>query len=130
MSYSGDIVLATKLATVTGVNGKTTGATNLYTVPTGKTLILLSVVPRVTAADTVTVPPIIQIGKTPAFTEWLATGTLTGATAVGKLFNLGNFVATTVASTFAAGEIVAVNFTTGATATTLTVAFDVIGYLV
>lgn len=118
------------LATVANVNGKTQAATNLFTVPAGRSAVITDIVVRATNADTVGVVPIMQIGLNPNYNEWLATVTLTGLTATGKAVSLGQTLGATVANYFSAGQVVAVNITTGATATTLTLAFDVLGYLI
>lgn len=43
------------VARVTGIDAKTTGTTNIYTVPTGKTFVVTKIVVRVTAATSITV---------------------------------------------------------------------------
>lgn len=121
----------TKLTTVTGISLTATGATNLYTVPSGKTLVLTEIVVRITAVDTFTTGATLSVGKSASYNEWLV------ATAMGNTFNsttqfrlLSHSAAGLIYQSFVAGEIIAINVTIGAVATTLTAACDVYGYLI
>lgn len=122
--------MAGLLATVTGIDLKTVAATNLYTVPAGKTLVITEVVIRVTAADTFAVAATLAVGKTASFNEWIVATAMTGLAAVGQFRLLSNSAAGLIYQSFAAGEVVALNVTVGATATTLTGAVDLFGYLI
>ena len=118
------------LATITSINLKNIGATTLLLVPAGKTLIIYDVLLFTTAADTVTVAPIVSVGKAASYNEWLALSTMTGLTSIAKTISLNSTALGLIQSSFAAGETVAFNVGTGATATTLTVTAYLIGILV
>ncbi len=118
------------LATPVSVDLKTTGATSLYTVPSGKSLILISAILRMTNADTATVPAVIGIGKTSAYNEFRDTETLIDFDTTGDIVNISSSPSNNVTSVFAAGDIVAINVITGATATTATASATLIGYLI
>ena len=125
-----DAVADKALATVGGVDLKTVGQTTLYTVPSGKTLVIVEVIARLTAASGVTVAPVIRIGKAAAYNEWLGLTTLTGLDVAEEFIKLAESASALVYKTFAAGEVVKVDVQTGATATTMTATFYVFGYLV
>jgi len=105
---------------VTGINLKTTGPTTLYTVPADKILYLTDIILVITAADTFATPVTVRVGLDPAFTEWLAATSLTGLDSVGDFISLGKVAAGMIHKVFAAGEVVALDITVGAGATTLT----------
>lgn len=118
------------LKKVTAMDFLATGSGASYTVPTGKTLILTDVLIRATDITDFVAVATLRIGKTTAFTEWLAATALTGLNAVGKFVSLGSFATGLVHQTFAAGEAVVVNVTIGALATTFSGDVFFIGYLV
>lgn len=118
------------LASITGVDLKTTGQTTLYTVPAGKTLVLTDVIALATTASTITIAPIVRIGKASSYNEWLPLTTLTGLDTTNKFTSLGMSAALLMHQTFAAGEVVKIDVQTGSTATTLTVTLHLLGFLV
>lgn len=117
------------LSTVSGVDLKVTGPTSLYTVPTGKTLYVTEIIVDITAASGFAVAATARIGKSAAYTEWLAATALTGLNGVGKFLQLSKTALGLVHQTFTANEVLAVDLTVGATATTLTGRFYVFGFL-
>lgn len=117
------------LSTTASIDLKTVAATALYTVPTGKTLTIIDVIPTVTAADTVLAAATASIGKSASYNEYMAATAITGLTVVGMYISAASLATALVRKTFAAGEVVAWNTTIGATATALTVSVDLIGYL-
>lgn len=117
------------LAKITGVDLKTTGQTTLYTVPTGKTLVLTNVIAIITTASVFATPAIIRIGKAAAYAEWLPLTTLTGLDTANKIIQLATATTLAIEQTFAAGEVIKIDVQTGAAATTLTASFHVLGYL-
>jgi hypothetical protein len=125
-SYTG---MVQRLGGATSVDLKTTGATTLYTVPAGKTLIITNLVSRITSSNTFATPATIRVGKSPSYTEYLSATALTGLNAAGMYFDLASATALSLHNTFAAGEVVSIDVTLGAGATTLTADFDLIGYL-
>lgn len=134
---SGVVTTPGLLATVTGINAKTVAATTLYTVPTGKSLIVDKVVVRITAftAGGKTVQGTTSIGaNSPSFNNWASANTWT-ITAVNKVLQITNTSYAQItdpveAPVYAAGSVFTLNITTGSNATTETWAVDLFGYLV
>lgn len=118
------------LTTVSGINLKTVAATNLYTIPSGTTAVITEIVLRITTSSGFAVGCTISVGKTASFNEWLVATAMTGLSAVGNFRMLSQSAAGLVYGTFAAAEVIALNVTVGATATTLTGTAEVFGYLV
>jgi hypothetical protein len=114
------------LSTTTGIDAKIVATTNLYTVPVGKTAVITSAVIRVTVADTITVVPTVGIGIAAGETDIFASTALTGLDATTKVFRF-DAIGTYVAG--AAGNVIKLGIDTGATATTMTISVDLIGYL-
>lgn len=116
-----------KLATITGINTKSTGQTNLYTVPTGKTCVITQAIVRCTAASAITNGPTASIGFTStAYTDiYIAENmmVLTGTTAIFGYVTVG-MSAIAVATT-----IIKFNISSASSGTSQTVAVDLIGYL-
>jgi len=118
------------LASVSGIDLKTAAQTTLYTVPTGKTCLITEVVLFATAATAVTSAPIIRIGKTAGFNEWLGLTTLTGLDTTNEFLSLSKSANLLIHQSFAAAEVIKIDVGTVATATTLTVKAFVFGFLV
>ncbi len=118
------------LATVASINLKNTGATTLYTVPTGKTLIINDIIVVLTASDTIAVAPTVRIGKSAAYTEWAPATALTNLAGVKSYISLNTLAIGLIRQTFVATEAVAIDVTVGATATTMTATAYLIGNLV
>lgn len=125
-----------RYASVTGVDLKTTGQTTLFTVPntpvtTGKKFIVTDILVRVDTANTVTVAPIIRVGKSAGYTEYITTATLTGLDAVGEYKYLSEYMTgADVHTQFDLGDVIKLDVTTGATATTLTADFYLFGIFI
>ncbi len=119
------------LSSTAAVDMKTVATTNLYTVPSGKTMIPSRVVirnPSVSLAG-----GIVTFGKTTAKTDFVGSQTLTNistvTTGVALIQPISN--ATPVAtSAYTAGQIFCIDVTTGITAGSGTATIDVFGYLV
>lgn len=111
---------------VSSVNAKTTGSTKIITIPSGLgSFYPTSVRIVATAANTVIVPAIVQVGtNSSTYNNILAATTLTALTAVNLYQNYPLIVALTKVD---AGTDIYVNVTTGATATTLTLTVSIIG---
>lgn len=120
--------VSNQLASVSGINLKTTGQTTLYTCPNGKTCVITDVLLLVTGANTIAVPPILRIGKASSYNEWLPLTTLTGLDTTNKFTSLAVSAALLMHQTFAGNDVVKVDVQTGATATTLTVTAYVFGF--
>ena len=115
------------LSTTTGIDAKVVATINLYTVPAGKSTIVTSVIIRVTTADTITAVPALGIGIAAGEDDIIASTTLTGLDATTKYWK---FDVEGTAKVGAAAEVIKLGIDTGATATTMTIAVDLIGYLV
>jgi hypothetical protein len=127
---SGNLILAggvELLGTVSGINAKSTGTTDLYTVPTDTTVVVTEVIFRVMAADTVTAAPTLGVGIASGEDDIASPQGLTGISAVGDTFTL-DVSAKSVQGN--AADVIRVGIDTAATATTLTLAADLIGYVV
>lgn len=129
MAYLGQTAVAAPLARVGSIDLKTTGQTTIYTVPAGMTLVVTSLLLRLTVANTIAAGPIVRAGKTSAYTEFVGATTLTGMTAVGHYVDLAKASALLVSQSFAAAEVLKLDVTTGATATTATAEVILFGYL-
>ena len=119
-----------KLATVGSIDLKTQASTNLFTVPTGKTLFVTDIIIRITTADTFSTPVSMEVGKTAGFDEWMAATELTGLDTAEEFISLASLANGSIRQTFAAAEVLALNITTGAGATTLTGEATVFGFLI
>lgn len=112
------------LATITGINAKSTGTTALYTVPTGKTLTVTGVYVTPTAASSITVGPSADVGVTAG--DVYANTAMTTLTTTGKVFQ---YVTGGVYSTSASTAVLNFNINTAATGTSETLTVTVTGYL-
>lgn len=117
-----------KLSTTTGINAKTVGNTNIYTVPTGKTAIILGAVIRCTAAVSITTPAFAGIGIGADSTEdtICASQEMSGLKNSGDLYHFWVIAHSVIVP---ANEVVEFGIDTGAVGTSQTVAVDLIGYL-
>lgn len=118
------------LSTTPSVDLKSTGQTTLFTVPTGKSLLIFDIFPVVSAASAVIAAPIIRIGKASSYNEWLALTTLTALNGVNQIVSLNAAAALAIRQIFVAGDVIKVDVQTASTATTLTVTFYLFGILV
>lgn len=113
------------LATVTGVDAKAIASTTLYTVPAGKTAVITQVVVRCTAATAITNGPTININTVSAG-DIFSSVNIAALTSANKIYGfslVGMSLSVAPAATVKAG------LTSGATGTSQTIQFDVIGYL-
>lgn len=120
----------TRLATVTGINAKTVAQTELYVVPTGKSLIVDHVVIRCTSFTSggKSTQAVASFGGNSAtYDDYLDSITYTiAASSVAITDN----VLDTAKAIYAAATSFRVAIETGSNATTETWAVDVFGYLV
>lgn len=119
------------ISTTTGIDAKTVATTTLYTVPTGKTLIPMFVVIRVTAftAGAKGVQAVASFGGNSAtYDDFLNSVTYTVANA--DYFQTDGPADSTAVPVQVAGDVFKVSIETGSDATTETWAVDVFGYLV
>lgn len=114
------------LSTINNINAKTTGTTDLYTVPINKIAIITGAIIRITSANTITNAPTLGIGRNITQDDMFASITLTG---LNIITNVYIFTGIGVLATAAAGEIIKLGIDTGATATTMIISVDLIGYI-
>ena len=111
-----------------GIDGKSIGNTTLYTVPSGKQLVVERVIIIPTSVDTLISLPTVSVGKTSsAYADVIAAGILTGVTAT-----LTSTPLTPIsgASVLSSGESLVLRVSVGAVATTYTFKAIVIGILI
>lgn len=115
------------LSRTTGIDATATGTTNLYTVPTGRSAHITHAVIRATTATAVTVEPTLGIGIAAGENDIYSDASpLTGLTSTSVEWH---FDSVGIVSVGAATNIIKVGIDTGATATALTIAIDLFGYL-
>lgn len=121
----------TKLATITGINAKTVAVTTLFTVPPGKTLVVVEIVTRITAwvagaGGAVT----CSFGGNPANYNDYLVGAAQPVGAAAIAWSNWAAAKTALPMPYAAAINFSMNITTGSTATTETWAVDLFGYLI
>lgn len=115
------------LATVTGIDAKTTGTTTLYTVPTGKTAIITGAYVRCTAATAITIGPTLGIGIAANEDDIFASTALATVTAT---TNVWGFVTSGLQRNAVATSVIKVGIDAASTGTSQTLAIDLVGYLI
>ena len=115
------------LSSIGGIDAKVIATTNLFTVPAGRSCVITRAVVRVTVADTVTVPPTLGIGIAAGEIDIFPAAALTG---VATTSDLWHFNASAMLKAGLATEVIKAGIDVGATATTMTIAIDLFGYLV
>ena len=119
-----------KLANVANVDLNAVATTNLYTVPTGKKLVVSHVVIRDLSASAAGGPCALTLGQTAAKTDFLNTQTLTNLNAAAKAAVLQPIPNATPAALeeYTAGEIFCADITVAA-GVACTATLDVYGTL-
>ncbi len=120
----------TKLATVAGIDAKTVALTELFVVPTGKSLIVTGIVIRVTAftVGSKSIQAVASFGGNSAtYDDYLNSVTYTVA---GANVAIADSVLDAAYPVYAAGSSFRLSIETGSNATTETWAVDMLGYLV
>ena len=122
--------LIRKLATVNSVDLKTVAATTLYTVTTGKSCVLTSVVLRSTNGSGWSVGMTVSIGTNATdYNNLVSSGinqNYSKVTGYADIYDFGDY--STSGYIVTSAEVIKLNVTTGATATTDTVSVDIFGY--
>lgn len=113
--------------TTTLIDGKTTGATTLYTVPSGRQFILQHAYVIPTTVTSLTTPSTVSIGKTSStYIDVIAATALTGLVGANTSINLAPI---TGASVLQAGDVLKVNVSVAAIGTAYTFSVVVTGIL-
>ena len=127
--------VSVRLASVGSIDGKTEAATNLYTVPTGKTAIITSIIARLSAASNVTQVADIGVGVASGEDDIIASATLTSIDTAGLYTGLSPAgAANQFAKSAVAADVIKVGVDTAATTTApedvYTLVIDLFGYLI
>ncbi|MFA7287037.1 MAG: hypothetical protein WC052_05240 [Patescibacteria group bacterium] len=116
------------LGSADGIDAKTTGATRVYSVPSGYYMVATELVVLCTEDDTVTVVAQVSVGTSGrSYTDIIPSTTLTGLDNTGIMFTLRTSGASYVIEP---GTDVYINIGTGATATSQTISAYIKGYLI
>ena len=118
------------LARVDSINLKTVAQTTLYTVPTSKKVIIQDILMMISDDDSASVGATVRVGKTAAFNEFVDNKTMSGLLNAGAYASLMEQVGSGTMKIMSNGDVIALDVTTGATATTLTATVFVVGFLV
>lgn len=113
------------LATITGIDGTALGSTTLYT-PSGKQAVVLAVVPRITAASGVISVASASVGQNVNVNDIIPITALTNLNAVNIAFPLNVVLPAVVVQS---GSPIKFKITTAYVASAVTLAIDLIGYL-
>ncbi len=114
------------LSNTTAIDGKVVAATNLYTVPAGKTAVILGAVIRITTATGLTGTMIAGIGIAAGEDDVFPSTSLIGFNAVDESYVFPGMGARTVAT---AGQIIKLGIDTAFGGTTATLEVQLLGYL-
>lgn len=115
------------LSTIPNIDGKTIGSTLVYTVPVGKTAIIISARVRCAVASSITIGPACSVGSSPGATDIFASIAINALTASPKLYG---FVLFGMSTSVPAGGNIYFNVDIAATGTSQALTVDVVGYLV
>ncbi len=116
-----------RLSLTSGINAKTVGTTNLFTVPTGYTAIITKAIARCSVATAITAALKAGIGVAAGEDDLFASRNMTGFTRANNvyLFDVsGNYIVV------AAGSTIKLGIDNGSTGTTHTISVELFGYLV
>lgn len=120
------------VATVTGIDGKTVAVTDLYTVPTAKTFFFIGCMIRMTTGTAVTVSGIAGVRRSSDSGTLVNGVTMSGLDTTGECFWMIPSLGTTNANALfavVAADKVQFNLFSAFTATTATLDFHLVGYL-
>jgi len=119
--------IMTILGSVGSIDGTATGTTNLYTVPTGRKAVVAGAVIRVTAVTGFSVAGTAGIGVAAGEDDIFGSAALTGlsGTTIAFVFTKTSGSLYVAQST----DVVKLGIDTGFTATAITLAVDLFGYL-
>lgn len=119
----------TSLASLNGINGKNTGSTTIYTVPTGKTFLPKFFTINLSTVSGGGLTPTVKIKNNTTSLDLIGAQTLVGLTIAGYTYNLAvNTVGATPGC--AAGDVIQIEVTSGSNYTTYTIDVHVFGLLI
>ena len=114
------------LSITTGIDAKTTGTTNLYTVPTGKTAVITEAYVRCTSATAITIAGTAGIGVWAGESDMFASQVLTGLLGLWRFRMIDPWFSVVGNS----DEVIKLGIDVWAIWTSMTIAVDLIGYLI
>lgn len=122
----------TKVATTSNIDLTQTGASSVYTVPSGYQFISTHGVLRVTAANAISVGGTFSVGSNASsYDNILSTVSPAAFSSVNEFISIFDILAgASLSSGISAGQTIKFNTTVGITATTCSGVFDLFGYLV
>jgi len=115
------------LSTTTGINGKTVANTAIYTVPSGKTAVIMAYVVRVSSASAITVGPAAGIGNIAGTDNISASQAMNLLTSTTSTFQWTVNGMSVISSS---GSTIYFNLDTAAIGTSETLTIDLWGYLI
>ena len=115
------------LSKVTGIDAKTVATTNLYTVPTGHTVVVVFAVATTEVANTVTQRPVMGIGIAAGESDIFSSRALTGFTASDSVYMFNNTAKFVQAEST---DVIKLGIDNGSTATTHTITIELYGYFI
>ena len=115
------------LSRTTAINGKSVAATNLYTVPAGKTAFVTGAMLRLTAVTALTGTMAAGIGVAAGEDDIFASNSLIAFNALDEIYNYGN---AGVMKSVAAGSVIKLGIDTAFGGTTATLEAFLMGFLV
>lgn len=131
-SYSstlGTTYTPTSLASIVGINGKNTGSTTIYTVPTGKVFLPQYFVIRLTSISGGGLTPTVKIKNNTTGLDLISGTTLTGLNLSNSTFNLSvNSSGST--NGCSEGDVIQIEVTSGSNYTTYNIDVHVYGLLI
>jgi len=120
--------LPSVLSSTAIADAKTPGTTNLYTVPTGRTAIIMGAMVRVSEATAITVGLVAGIGVAAGEDDIVVSQAHTALLTTAKVYHLANAGGVLVAAS--AASVIKYGIDTGATGTSQALVVDLLGYLV
>lgn len=118
-----------KLATIVDVDLKTVAQTTLYTVPAFSSgCVITDVILMISASDTATVGATLNVGMTPSWNEWIGSTALTTLTSLYETQSLNNTATGRTPMAFGPDDVIKLDITVGATATSLRATVVVLGF--
>lgn len=114
-----------RLSKTTGIDAKTVATTNLFTVPSGHTVVIVFAVATTEVANTVTQRPVMGIGIAAGEEDIFSSRALTGFTASDSVYMFSNSAKLVQAE---ASDVIKLGIDNGSTATTHTITIELYGY--
>lgn len=116
------------LSTITGIDGTSVSATNLFTVPANRKVVVTGAIIRVTAVSGLVSVATAGIGIATGESDIFPATALTSLSSTSSVFNFfNNNLVSTIGN---AGEVIKFGIDVAYVATSITLAVDLLGYLI